>query len=223
MRFFFFVCMAAVAAIYGCSDPALEKPEAVVGDAIPTSEMADSGTSGDDVDATGSPAIPGAKYILSKDCYIGFAGSKVGGIHYGQFPAYEGSIEIHEDDLETMKIDLTIDATKLETDSSILTGTLRGENFFDVENHPTATFKSTSVKKSGDGYTVTGNLAIRGVEKSVSFPASITLEGGDLTASAEFSIDRNMWGLGDGWVSDTVIRDNVAMELLVEAQLESTS
>lgn len=219
-----FVCVGVLAAFAGCSDPASDKPQAVIGDAVPAqSEVAasETPTAGNEANAADSQAVAGASYVLSKNCYIGFAGSKIGGVHYGQFPAYEGTVEIQGEDLESMIIDLTMDMTKLQTDDTALTGTLRGENFFDVENHPSAAFLSTSVEKSEEGYIVTGNLTIRGIAKSVRFPASIALEDGQLTAAAEFSIDRTVWGIGNGWVSDTVIRDNIVMELDIEAHLES--
>ena len=226
MRLFPIVFLAALAALAGCSDPASDRPEALIGDAIPVQSKvlaSETPASENEADAAESQAEPGARYVLSKNCYIGFAGSKIGGIHYGQFPAYEGTVEIQGENLESLKIELTMDMTKLQTDDTTLTGTLRGENFFDVENHPSAAFQSTSVAKSEEGYTVTGNLTIRGIAKSVSFPASITLEDGQLTAAAEFSIDRTVWGIGNGWVSDTVIRDNIVMELEIEAHLESAS
>jgi polyisoprenoid-binding protein YceI len=49
-------------------------------------------------------------------------------------------------------------------------------DFFDVENHPTMTFRSTNIKKTDDSeYNVTGNLTLRGTTKSETF--AVTYEG----------------------------------------------
>lgn len=202
----------------GCSKPTDDKPKAVITDAQPTQPAAAP------VEATPAPAdaaagaTAGAKYVLTDDSYIGFVGSKTVGKHYGQFLKYDGSVEVTGDNLETAKIQITFDMTEAETDNTILTGTLKKENFFDVENFPQASFESTKIAKIADGYEVTGNLTVRGITKGVTFPATVTLEGGSLKAKADFSVDRNAWGIGQGWVSDTVIADDVLIELEIEAK-----
>ena len=57
---------------------------------------------------------------------------------------------------------------------------LRSADFFDVANHPTITFKSTSVKANGkDSFEVTGDLTMRGVTKPVTLPVTFLGEGKD--------------------------------------------
>jgi polyisoprenoid-binding protein YceI len=43
---------------------------------------------------------------------------------------------------------------------------LKGPDFFNAKQFPTATFASTAVKKAGDAFDVTGDLTIHGVKKS---------------------------------------------------------
>ena len=47
----------------------------------------------------------------------------------------------------------------------------------------------------GATHTVTGNLKIRGVEKSVTFPAKITIGKDSIKTTADFKINRKDWGI----------------------------
>ncbi len=220
-------------AAIGCSKPTDNAPQATVGDAIVIPEATPAATEPAPVAAPSEPAAaaPGtpaepqaaapvaaeAVYTFNQNTYIGFAGSKPTGTHYGQFTAFTGGVTVTGGAIESGKINIAIDTTSISTDDTRLTGTLKNENWFDIAKHPTATFESASLAKSGEGYTITGNLTMKGVTKGVSFPATITLEGDTLKAKAEFSVDRNEWTIGVGLAADVIVDDAVAMELDVEA------
>jgi polyisoprenoid-binding protein YceI len=44
-----------------------------------------------------------------------------------------------------------------------------GSDWFDTANHPQMSFRSTSVVESAGGYTMTGDLTIRGITHPVTF------------------------------------------------------
>ncbi|MEK7793948.1 MAG: YceI family protein [Candidatus Hydrogenedentota bacterium] len=227
-----------VLAFASCAKPTDNKPKAVITDAQPTQPAA----APTQVAAAPAEAVPtpadaaapavapaasqtsaAAKYILTDDSYIGFVGTKTVGKHYGQFLKYDGSVEVTDGNIETAKIRITFDMTEAETDNTILTGTLKKEDFFDVEKFPQSSFESTKIAKISDGYEVSGNLTIRGVAKGVTFPATVTLEGGALKAKADFSVDRNAWGIGQGYISDTIIADDVLISLEIEAKAAAST
>jgi len=65
-------------------------------------------------------------------------------------------------------VNVTIDATSVDTREPDRDKDLKGPNFFDVAKYPTFTFKSTKVESAGTGkLKVTGDLTIHGVTKSV--------------------------------------------------------
>ena len=90
---------------------------------------------------------------------------------------------------------------------------LKSPDFFDVEKFPTATFKSTAIEKTDDGHTITGDLTLHGVTKRVSFPATVTVTDGQVTANSEFSINRNDFGIVYPGMPDDLIRDLVVIKL----------
>jgi polyisoprenoid-binding protein YceI len=90
-------------------------------------------------------------------------------------------------------------------------------DFFDVETYPTTTFNSTSIESATEGFTITGNLELHGVTKSISFPASIGVGEGQVTAEAEFFIKRNDFGIVYPGKPDDLIRDEVVIKLSLVA------
>jgi polyisoprenoid-binding protein YceI len=98
---------------------------------------------------------------------------------------------------------------------------LKSADFFDAEKFPKATFVSTSVKPGGEKnatHTVTGNLTMHGVTKSISFPATIRLAPGSAEADAEFAINRKDFGIMYPGASDDLIRDDVLIKLTIRAK-----
>ena len=61
----------------------------------------------------------------------------------------------------------SIDVTSISTRDAQRDTHLRSADFFDVENHPTITFASTSVRQGSEGIEIVGDLTIRGTTKEV--------------------------------------------------------
>jgi polyisoprenoid-binding protein YceI len=102
----------------------------------------------------------------------------------GSFGEYEGTLVFGDDG--TLTATGTIQTASINTSQPGRDDHLRGEDFFDVENHPTITYSSTSVTPTGDGtFDVVGDLTIRGVTKPITL--GVTLGG---TETDAFGIDR---------------------------------
>jgi polyisoprenoid-binding protein YceI len=146
------------------------------------------------------------KYALTgENTTLTFVGKKPDGKHTGGFKKLTGSASI-EGDITKLMLEVAFDTDSLYSDDAKLTGHLKSPDFFDVKNHPTATFKATKVEKGANTYTVTGDLTMLGKTKSISFPASISAKGGLLEVSTSFAIDRTQWGMnyGKGKIEDKV-------------------
>lgn len=86
----------------------------------------------------------------------------------GSFEKVSGKIVYDETDVTKSTADIVIDAASVNSRVAKRDADLRSPNFLDVANHPTITFKSKRVEKTGDGtLKVTGDLTIRGVTKPV--------------------------------------------------------
>ncbi len=146
---------------------------------------------------------------------------------HGRFSLWGGSLEIDNDDITKSKVDVSIDATSVDTKEEKRDAHLRSADFFDVEKFPALTFKSTSVEKVGDEeIAVTGDLTIHGVTKSVKLAVELggvakDPWGGTRTGfSAKTSINRKDFGLGWNSVLETggvLVGEKVEITLEIEA------
>lgn len=130
-------------------------------------------------------------------------GSKVTGEHNGTIQIQSGELKVEDGkitagefviDMSTIKE--TVDESNAEAAKYArkLEGHLKNEDFFEVETYPTSKFVITKV----EGNTVSGNLTIKGITKEISFPATINVSESDLTAHAEFTINRADWNVKYG-------------------------
>lgn len=68
----------------------------------------------------------------------------------------------------TGSVDVSIDATSVNTGSTLFNGHIQGEDFFDTAKYPTITYQSDKLKFDGDKLVaVEGNLTIKGVTRAV--------------------------------------------------------
>jgi polyisoprenoid-binding protein YceI len=152
---------------------------------------------------------------------VEFKGSKVTGHHDGKFEKFSGWAYIDGEKLDTARLYLEIEISSVKTDSTMLDDHLKKDDFFDAPNHPSATFQLTELKKGGTGdatHTITGNLKMRGIEKSVTFPAKITLGKDDLKATADFKINRKDWNINYAGKANDLINDDVGIKLDIHAK-----
>jgi polyisoprenoid-binding protein YceI len=86
----------------------------------------------------------------------------------GAFSKVTGTVSLDDQDMSKSSVDVSIDASTVDTREPARDKDLRSDHFFDVEHFPTMTFKSTKVEQVSAGkLKVTGNLTIRGVTKEV--------------------------------------------------------
>jgi len=86
----------------------------------------------------------------------------------GAFMKVSGSAQYDPADASKDSVDITIDASSVDTRVQMRDNDLRSPNFLDVQKYPTITFKSKQVKSAGDGkLQMVGDLTIHGVTKEV--------------------------------------------------------
>lgn len=162
------------------------------------------------------------------------ASKKIGSTHHtGKVFIKEGQVETNSKNEitgGTFVIDMTSiadeDLAKTPEYQNKLQHHLASADFFNVEKYPTSTFKITSVSNKGNGLAdITGDLTIIGKTNSISFPAKISMNNGDLTGEASFKIDRTKWGIkyGSGnffkeLAADKIINNDIGFDLKLVAK-----
>jgi polyisoprenoid-binding protein YceI len=118
----------------------------------------------------------------------------------GKFDTWDASLTFTSPDETTGVLQITIQAASVDTGSGMKNGKLKGKDFFDVENNPLITFKSTKIVKTGpETYEVDGDFTIRGVSN----PEKLTLTvSGKGTGSGEIKgrmvFNRKDYGMNKG-------------------------
>ncbi len=88
----------------------------------------------------------------------------------GQFKKYEGTLESKSVDFLDSKFNFTVDVASINTEIEARDNHLKSADFFDVENHKTITFTSTSFQKAGKNtFKLEGNMTMHGVTKKMNF------------------------------------------------------
>jgi polyisoprenoid-binding protein YceI len=120
--------------------------------------------------------VPSGDYGLDDHhAYISFTYSHIGFStpHVG-FRKFDANLSLDSENPENSSIEVIIDATSVDSRVEEFNGHLRGSNFFDTDNYPQATFKSTDIAANTDGtFAVTGDLTIKGITKSVTLDTTL--------------------------------------------------
>ena len=165
---------------------------------------------------------------------INWVGRKVTGEHTGTVNLSKGWVIVENDTLKSgllvfdmnsiINTDIESPEWKLKLENH-----LKNEDFFDVEEHPTMTFKSTGIEVTGeDTGKLTGDLTLLGVTKPVTLDVTFNKAGkrpmGDAYAagfSAKGEVTRSDFGMDYGipMIDDTV---NLVIEVEIEREKPSS-
>lgn len=203
-----------------CADPAANKPKAQTTAPAPNAAKPAAAPAGSsvftDFKATGTELA-----VDSTASKIEFTGSKVTGKHDGGFKTYKGVIDLVGEKAEESRVLFEIEMNSVFTDTAGVTKHLQTPDFFDVEKFPRSSFASTKVvsnSAAGAGnFTVTGDLDIHGIKKTITFPAKISVTPTEVVVESEFSINRKDFGIAYAGKADDLIRDDVVLKLNLHA------
>jgi len=145
----------------------------------------------------------------------------------GHFGKVEGTIQLDENDYTKSSVEVTVDVAGLHSRDEKRDGHLRSGDFFDAEQWPTATFKSTRIeRKSDDEYVVYGDLTVRDVTREVALNATFDGKGKSPWGSeviafhANTKLNRKDFGLTWNVALETggvLVGDNINIAIDAEA------
>jgi len=144
----------------------------------------------------------------------------------GEFGNVTGTVNFDPANADASSVDVSIDVNSLYTRDAQRDGHMKSPDILDAEANPAVTFKSTKVSKAGVGYTVVGNLTLRGVTKETTLNVSNvsdevtdpwTLKRRGVTATGK--INRSDFGMG--WNMDLpgvgkMVSDEVEVSIDIE-------
>lgn len=147
-----------------------------------------------------------------------FVAGKVTKDHPGGFATFTIDGTVDAGKLTSVKS--TVDLASVSSDAPKLTEHLKSPDFFDVAKFATASFESSAVEPIAGAaagqpnVTIKGTLDLHGVKKELSLPATVTANAdGSTLLAAEFTINRQDFGITYPGKPDDLIKDNVLLKV----------
>jgi len=118
----------------------------------------------------------------------------------GKFDKWDAKLTFTSPDETTGVLEIIIQAASVDTGSGLKNGKLKSEDFFDVEQNPLITFKSTKIVPiSHNAYEVDGDFTIRGVSNPEKLKLTVSGKGtgsGEIKGTMVFN--RKDYGMNSG-------------------------
>jgi cytochrome b561/polyisoprenoid-binding protein YceI len=169
--------------------------------------------------SSAAPAGPVA-WRVAAGSTLSFITSWSGDAVQGRFERWTANIVFSPDALDKSKVSVSIDMASAKTGDDQRDASLPAPDWFDSAAHPKAVFAATKFEKTGaDRYVAHGTLNLRGVTKPVDLPFRLTITGDKAKVSGETSLDRTLFGVGQGEFTAT---DQIPAKVGVRVELTAT-
>jgi polyisoprenoid-binding protein YceI len=117
-----------------------------------------------------------------------------------KFPRVSGSLEIDPEDPFHSTLQVEIEAASVSTGHPRQEEFMRSEPWLDAEHYPLITFSGREIAPRDGGFTITGELTLKGVTRSVEIPFGfhgVVSDPWGLRAgfASQFTVDRRDFGI----------------------------
>ena len=119
----------------------------------------------------------------------------------GTFDKWDATVTFTSDRVEDCVLDIKIQAASVNTGSRMKNDKLKGKDFFDAEQDPYITFRSTKLVRTGpNSFDMPGTFTIRGVSKpeTLIFTGKGTPGSGHGEIRGTMAFDRKEFGMNSG-------------------------
>lgn len=171
----------------------------------------------------GSPA---ALFAAPQTWTIDSGASKFGIIYQingeqygGDLGRFSGTAVFDPEALGEASLDLLIDMDSIDVGNRFGTAIIKTSDWFDVDNHPTATYRLNRLELiGGNEYRAFGTLTMRGAEAEVEGKLMIDLDESKATTNGRAGFNRSAFGIGVGFTALFVeVGDEVAVDFVLIA------
>lgn len=187
-------------------------------------------TSGEAASVSSAASIEGTYIVDAEKSVIEWEGAKIAYSHNGLISLSSGELSISDGRIVggSFTIDMNsivcLDIEDPEKNANLV-GHLQSPDFFEVETYPFAKFEiASSEHLEGDMHSITGNLTLKDVTRSITIPAKVSINDNTIQASAaQFVIDRSEWNVRFGSptffndLKDDFIKDEIGLAITLIA------
>jgi cytochrome b561/polyisoprenoid-binding protein YceI len=148
---------------------------------------------------------------------LGFSVKQMGAAVDGSFASWKAEIQFDDKiaEGEAGSVTTTIDLASVNLGS--VTDQVKSADILDVASHPTAIFKAKILRK-GDSYTAEGTLSLHGVEKPLSLPFTLKIEGDSAQMQGETGFDRRDFQIGAAYKDESTVGFPITVKIALTAK-----
>lgn len=163
---------------------------------------------------------------------VEWVGKRLAYSHNGTFAISNGSLAVDNGKITAGSFTIDINSVVCldiqdPTDNAKFVGHLKSDDFFNVEQFPTAKFEIIQVMEAPENpdytHNIEGNLTIRDVTRKIYMPVNITMTENGLTAAGNVVINRTEWNVMWGsanivdWTKDKIVSNDVEIKVKLAA------
>jgi cytochrome b561/polyisoprenoid-binding protein YceI len=161
--------------------------------AAPTPEVEE--TEAVEVEAAGPPPV----WTIQPGGHLGFTVTSGSDSYRGSFSDWNGTIRFDPENPESADIRITVRLASASLGDATMDATMQDAEFFASAANPAATWRSTSVRRTGaNRYSASGTLSLKGASRPQSLTFTLSGEGLRRRVEGSASIDRTAFGIGTG-------------------------
>ena len=135
----------------------------------------------------------------------------------GRFGQWRADIRFDPNDLAHSSAVVVIQVASARDGVDIHDRGLPTAEWFDAAGHPTAEFRTTSIRRSGSSYEAAGQLTIKGHAHPVTLPFTLTIDGDHARMSGHLTVSRRDFEIGVHSDANDMISQNVTINVRVDA------
>jgi cytochrome b561 len=135
----------------------------------------------------------------------------------GRFTRWHANIRFDANDLPHSSAVVVIETGSATDGVEIHDRGLPAPEWFDASAHPTAEFRTTSIRRRGDGYEAAGQLTIKGHMKTVTLPFTLAIDGNHASMRGTLAIERGDFDIGVHSDANDMISQTVNISIRVDA------
>jgi len=153
--------------------------------------------------------------LIEPNQYVSFKIKNAGLTVDGTIKGLIGTILFDNKNLSQSSLNVSLNATSVNTGNKTRDGHLQKDEYFDGAVHPKITFKSTKIDKTATGFVATGELTIKGVTKIIKLPFNYTENGAGGTFNGTVILDRRDFGVGgSSWIMGDDVSISISIKVL---------
>ncbi len=158
--------------------------------------------------------------LVAAESSIEFSGTQTDIAFSGKFNRFSADISFDPADPSNAFVKAEVDLASAFTDDTQRDTALPQEDWFFISSFPRAIFEAKEFQHNGDNrYNVTGALTLRGVEKTVTLPIHLKIDGDRAEMRSKINLNRADFGIGSGpWSEGKWVGLNVAVSLHIVAE-----